>query len=97
MQEFLFFQPHHSTFLGVCYDKMESSGPHPTLSLRHAARSRIFATFLVKMPAGEGIGTAKNRSNVEKHSFDLFFAIPLKMSKLLSEDQFPPLDLFNNL
>ncbi len=30
---------------------------------------------------------SKNRSNVEKHTFDLFFADSLKMSELLSEDQ----------
>jgi hypothetical protein len=39
------------------------------------------------MPAGEGNGMAKNRSNVEKHPFDLFFADSLKMSELQSEVQ----------
>jgi hypothetical protein len=46
--------------------------------------SRIFATSFVEMPAGEGIGMSKNRSNVEKHTFDLFFADSLKMSELFS-------------
>ncbi len=30
---------------------------------------------------------SKNRSNVEKHPFDLFFANSLKISEFLSEDQ----------
>jgi hypothetical protein len=45
-----------------------------------------FPTSFIEMPAGEGIGTSKNRSNVEKHPFDLFFADSLKMSEMLSED-----------
>jgi hypothetical protein len=80
VQEYLFFQLNHSTFPGVCHDRRESFGPHP-------CPLPNFAALLVEMPAGEGIGMSKNRSNVEKHPFDLFFADSRKMSELMPEDQ----------
>jgi hypothetical protein len=45
MHEFLFFQLTHSTFPGVCHDRMESFGPHPCPSAFGMLRDPEFRDF----------------------------------------------------